>query len=66
MKLRSLLVLPVLGLLVVGGAVSAPERELNVVLLDGPPLAAYEGGIAGLAPTDPEVTGAARGGARRA
>jgi subtilisin family serine protease len=59
-KLRSLLVLPVLALLVVGGAVSAPERELYVVVLDDPPLAAYEGGIAGLAPTDPEVTGDSR------
>ena len=60
MKLRSLLVLPVLALLVVGGAVSASERELYVVLLDDPPLAAYEGGIADLAPTDPEVTGDSR------
>lgn len=61
MKLRWLTVLlPALALLFTGGAASAPERDLYVVLLADPPLASYGGGIAGLAPTDPEVTGEAR------
>ena len=61
MKLRSLVVLVgAFALLAATGAPSAPDRSLYVVLLDGQPLAAYEGGVAGLAATDPEVTGAAR------
>jgi subtilisin family serine protease len=60
-KFRSLALLAgTVALLAATGAPSAPDRSLYVVLLDDPPLAAYEGGIAGLAATDPEVTGAAR------
>lgn len=44
-------------------AVSAVEESPSgryVVLLTDAPLAAYQGGVAGLAPTDPTVTGARR------
>jgi subtilisin family serine protease len=60
-KLRPLLVVvAALALLLATGASSSPDRSLHVVLLDGQPLAAYEGGVAGLDATDPEVTGQAR------
>lgn len=49
-----------------GSAASAGGRDLYVVLLDGQPLATYGGGVAGLAATDPEVTGASRLDARSA
>jgi subtilisin family serine protease len=64
---RSLLLfLPLLaavGALVTAGSPAASassDRPLHVVLLGEPALAVYGGGIEGLAPTSPEVTGAAR------
>ena len=41
-------------------AATNTERSMHIVLGDAPPLAAYGGGIAGLAPTDPTVSGARR------
>jgi subtilisin family serine protease len=60
-----LLVLPLIAAfaaLVAAGAPAAAgdERSLYIVQLSDPPLAAYEGGLEGLAPTDPEATGEAR------
>jgi subtilisin family serine protease len=45
---------------------ASDEASVHIVLLDGAPLAAYGGGVAGLAPTDPSVTGARRLDARSA
>jgi hypothetical protein len=43
-----------------GGATSSADPSLYVVVGEAAPLAAYGGGIVGLAPTDPTVTGARR------
>jgi subtilisin family serine protease len=68
-RLSSLLALVVATLtaLALGAAQGSAAREtasdepsVHIVLLDGAPLAAYGGGVAGLAPTDPTVTGARR------
>ncbi len=45
---------------------ASADPSLHIVLLEAPPLAAYRGGIAGLAATDPTVTGARRLDARSA
>jgi subtilisin family serine protease len=67
------LVVAAVTVLALGASYGAAARErasadpsLHIVLLDAPPLAAYRGGIAGLAATDPTVTGARRLDARSA
>jgi subtilisin family serine protease len=60
---RALLFAGVAGIALLALPVSSPAdtpEQRYIVLLDAPPLAAYRGGIAGLAPTSPAATGARR------
>src|SRR5687767_4919632 len=42
------------------GAAGAAEDDVYIVRHEAPSLAQYRGGVSGLAPTSPEVTGAVR------